>query len=73
MNTVNCALFLQKDQQATNGIVHIIDSVLDPSKSLSDNVADVVLKVNFIFFFAYMVQFFSFLGLAIFLYFQIYM
>ncbi|KAF2368949.1 FAS1 domain [Trinorchestia longiramus] len=44
MNTINCALLLQKDQQATNGIVHIIDSVLDPSKSLSDNVADLVLK-----------------------------
>ncbi|XP_018020853.1 uncharacterized protein LOC108677189 isoform X2 [Hyalella azteca] len=44
MNTINCALLLQKDQQATNGIVHIIDTMLDPSKSLPENVADLVLK-----------------------------
>ena len=46
MNTVNCALLIRKDQQATNGIVHIIDTVLDPSKSLADNAADMVLKVS---------------------------
>ncbi|PRD25841.1 UNVERIFIED_CONTAM: Transforming growth factor-beta-induced protein ig-h3 [Trichonephila clavipes] len=30
MTTVNCAPMVRKDQQATNGIVHLIDSVLVP-------------------------------------------
>ena len=46
MNTVDCSLLLRKDQQATNGIVHVIDGVLDPAISHSDNVAEVVTQVG---------------------------
>ncbi|XP_037795768.1 serine-rich adhesin for platelets-like [Penaeus monodon] len=44
MTTINCALLIRKDQQATNGIVHVIDNVLDPSVGILQNVADMVLN-----------------------------
>ncbi|XP_071443553.1 transforming growth factor-beta-induced protein ig-h3-like [Hetaerina americana] len=34
METVNCALILRKDQEASNGIVHLIDAILDPETSI---------------------------------------
>lgn len=46
MTTINCALLIRKDQQATNGIVHVIDNVLDPSVGILQNVADMVLNVS---------------------------
>ncbi|KAB7507990.1 Periostin, partial [Armadillidium nasatum] len=40
MTTINCNLLVRKDQEASNGIVHIIDGVLDPSLGIATNVAD---------------------------------
>ena len=45
MTTINCALLIRKDQEATNGIVHVIDSLLDPTVRASQNIADMVLTV----------------------------
>lgn len=44
MTTINCALLIRKDQQAVNGVVHLIDSVLDPNVGILQNVADMVLN-----------------------------
>ncbi|KAK7067798.1 hypothetical protein SK128_013712 [Halocaridina rubra] len=44
MTTINCALLVRKDQQAVNGVVHLIDSVLDPNVGILQNVADMVLN-----------------------------
>uniref|UniRef100_A0A0P4VVG3 Transforming growth factor-beta-induced protein ig-h3 n=1 Tax=Scylla olivacea TaxID=85551 RepID=A0A0P4VVG3_SCYOL len=44
MTTINCALLIRKDQHATNGVVHLISSVLDPSIGTGRNVVDIVLS-----------------------------
>ena len=46
MRTVNCHLLQRKDQQATNGIVHVIDGVLDPSRLRRTPLVDVVTQVT---------------------------
>jgi len=46
METVNCILISRKDQQATNGIVHMIDSPLDPTMFMDVDVAKVVVEVS---------------------------
>ncbi|KAE8737076.1 hypothetical protein FOCC_FOCC017466 [Frankliniella occidentalis] len=33
IETVNCATIVRKDQEATNGVVHIVDALLDPERS----------------------------------------
>jgi uncharacterized surface protein with fasciclin (FAS1) repeats len=30
MKTVNCILIVRKDLQASNGVVHLVDSILEP-------------------------------------------
>ncbi|XP_046655629.1 periostin-like [Daphnia pulicaria] len=42
MLTVNCRTIVRKDQEATNGVVHIIDSLLDPGAVLSRDVSEIV-------------------------------
>ncbi|KAK9511350.1 hypothetical protein O3M35_000018 [Rhynocoris fuscipes] len=44
INTVNCVSITNKDNEASNGIVHIIDSVLNPDSSPQRNVADILLQ-----------------------------
>ncbi|KAK8729156.1 hypothetical protein OTU49_008657, partial [Cherax quadricarinatus] len=44
MTTINCALLIRKDQHATNGVVHLINNILDPSVGILQNVADMVLN-----------------------------
>ncbi|XP_037086624.1 transforming growth factor-beta-induced protein ig-h3-like [Pollicipes pollicipes] len=44
MTTVNCNLLVRKDQKATNGVVHLIDAVLDPSFLSSRSVIDLVVQ-----------------------------
>ncbi|XP_045105494.1 serine-rich adhesin for platelets-like [Portunus trituberculatus] len=46
MTTINCALLIRKDQHATNGVVHLISNVLDPSIGIGRNVVDIVLGVS---------------------------
>jgi hypothetical protein len=45
MLTVNCRTIVRKDQEATNGVVHIIDSLLDPGAVLSRDVSEIVSTV----------------------------
>ncbi|KAF4520188.1 hypothetical protein B566_EDAN003901, partial [Ephemera danica] len=42
--TVNCNLIVRKDLQATNGVVHLIDNVLEPYVYVEMNLADAVAK-----------------------------
>ena len=37
---------MRKDQEATNGIVHVVDSLLDPATMLPRDLVDVVLQVR---------------------------
>lgn len=46
METVNCVLISRKDQQASNGIVHLIDHPLDPSLFMPRDVAQIVIEVR---------------------------
>ena len=46
MLTVNCVKIVRKDQEATNGVVHLIDEVLDPSIFINKDVADIVTSVS---------------------------
>jgi uncharacterized surface protein with fasciclin (FAS1) repeats len=43
---VNCAFIIKKDQEATNGVVHVVDSLLDPSLTVSRDLAELVLQVR---------------------------
>ena len=45
MLTVNCRTIVRKDQEATNGVVHMIDSLLDPGAVLSRDVSEIVTTV----------------------------
>lgn len=45
MLTVNCRTIVRKDQEATNGVVHLIDSLLDPDAVLNRDVAEIVSTV----------------------------
>ncbi|KZS06760.1 transforming growth factor-beta-induced protein ig-h3 [Daphnia magna] len=42
MLTVNCRTIVRKDQEATNGVVHMIDSLLDPGAVMSRDVSEIV-------------------------------
>lgn len=42
MLTVNCRTIVRKDQEATNGVVHLIDALLDPGAVLSRDVSEIV-------------------------------
>ncbi|KAG8227973.1 hypothetical protein J437_LFUL007524 [Ladona fulva] len=42
METVNCALILRKDQEASNGVVHLIDSILDPESSVEKDMGNLI-------------------------------
>ncbi|KAJ8882685.1 hypothetical protein PR048_014497 [Dryococelus australis] len=44
METVNCAAIVRKDQEASNGVVHVISSVLDPALTVDNNLVDVVMQ-----------------------------
>jgi len=44
IETVNCARILRKDNEASNGVVHIIDSVLDPFDQKPRNLFDLITK-----------------------------
>jgi len=46
METVNCAFIVRKDQEATNGIVHVVDAILDPATMLQRDLVDLVLQVR---------------------------
>lgn len=42
MSTVNCLVITRKDQEATNGVVHLIDGVLDPSVAMNRDVSEII-------------------------------
>jgi transforming growth factor-beta-induced protein len=44
IETVNCAFIVRKDQEATNGIVHVVDSILDPATMSQSDLVDLVLQ-----------------------------
>lgn len=46
MMTVNCRTIVRKDQEATNGVVHLIDGVLDPGAVLARDVSEIVSTVS---------------------------
>jgi hypothetical protein len=46
IETVNCASIVRKDQEATNGIVHVVDSLLDPALTVPRDLAELVLQVR---------------------------
>jgi len=43
MLTANCLVIIRKDQEATNGVVHLINGVLDPSTVINRDVSEVVM------------------------------
>ena len=45
MSTVNCLVIPRKDQEATNGVVHLIDGVLDPSVAMNRDVSEIISTV----------------------------
>lgn len=45
MEAVNCVLISRKDQEASNGIVHMIDSPLDPTLWMQQDVVQVIAQV----------------------------
>ena len=46
MLAVNCHTIVRKDQEVTNGVVHLIDSVLDPGAVLSRDVSEIISTVK---------------------------
>ena len=48
MLTVNCRTIVRKDQEATNGVVHLIDGMLDPGAVMSRDVSEIVSTVRLI-------------------------
>ncbi|XP_066999804.1 transforming growth factor-beta-induced protein ig-h3 [Anabrus simplex] len=44
MSTVNCASIVRKDQEASNGVVHILDSVLDPAFTVERDLAELIMQ-----------------------------
>lgn len=46
MLTANCLVIIRKDQEATNGVVHLINGVLDPSTVINRDVSEVVMTVS---------------------------
>ena len=46
MLTVNCRTIVRKDQEATNGVVHLIDSLLDPAAVMNREVSEIISTVS---------------------------
>jgi hypothetical protein len=46
MEAVNCVLISRKDQEASNGIVHMIDNPLDPTLWMPTDLVQVISDVN---------------------------
>jgi uncharacterized surface protein with fasciclin (FAS1) repeats len=46
IETVNCASIVRKDQEATNGVVHVVDSLLDPDFTVPRDLAELVVQVK---------------------------
>jgi hypothetical protein len=46
IETVNCAFIVRKDQEATNGVVHVVDSLLDPDFTAPRDLAQLVVQVR---------------------------
>nr|CAD7597941.1 unnamed protein product [Timema genevievae] len=46
METVNCVTIARKDQEASNGIVHIVDSLLDPAFTVQRDLTEIVAQVG---------------------------
>lgn len=46
IETVNCALLQRKDQEANNGVVHIINGLLDPSYTVERDLAELLVQVS---------------------------
>jgi hypothetical protein len=46
IETVNCAFIIRKDQEATNGVVHVVDSLLDPDFTVPRDLAELVVQVR---------------------------
>jgi len=42
MLTVNCRTIVRKDQEATNGVVHLIDNLLDPAAVMNREVSEII-------------------------------
>jgi len=42
MLTINCRTIVRKDQEATNGVVHLIDNLLDPAAVMNREVSEIV-------------------------------
>jgi Fasciclin domain len=48
MKTVNCILIVRKDLQASNGVVHLVDSILEPYVVVQGkNLAEMIEQVQF--------------------------
>ena len=43
---MNCATIVRKDQEASNGVVHIVDTLLDPERSTYSDLAAAVVQVD---------------------------
>ena len=46
MLTVNCLTIIRKDQEATNGVVHLISGVLDPNAVLNRDLSEIIVSVG---------------------------
>ncbi|KAK3917621.1 Periostin [Frankliniella fusca] len=44
IETVNCATITRKDQEAANGVVHIVDALLDPERSTYSDLSTAVVQ-----------------------------
>jgi len=44
MLTVNCLTIIRKDQEATNGVVHLISGVLDPNAVLNRDISEIIVS-----------------------------
>ncbi|XP_034248308.1 transforming growth factor-beta-induced protein ig-h3-like [Thrips palmi] len=44
IETVNCATIVRKDQEASNGVVHIVDTLLDPERSTYSDLSTAVVQ-----------------------------
>lgn len=42
MLTVNCRTIVRKDQESTNGVVHLIDSLLDPAAVMNREISEII-------------------------------
>lgn len=51
MKTVNCILIVRKDLQASNGVVHLVDNILEPYVVVpGKNLAEMIEQVRIFFY-----------------------